>query len=158
MVTVAVKHWVAVVHPTRALPISLLEDDIWTIFGPETSHVHTPLSLKTFKLVGDNLDKNLKPSDVRVDSQTQSLYYFQTYGVRDRIDLTSYDDTPPVVDVLKVDTTQLLPPESDYEEILFPGSSSSEAVPSTRQVPDLLNCWTVQSEELSAEKFMDAFE
>ena len=96
---------------------SSFEEDIRTIFGPETSHIPTSSSLKTFKLIGDNLDKNVKPSDVRVDSQTQSLHYFQTYGVRDRIDLTSYDDTPPVVDESKVDTTRLLPSESDYQEL-----------------------------------------
>ena len=28
---------------------------------------------KTFKLVGDNIDKNIKPHDMRLDSQTKSL-------------------------------------------------------------------------------------
>ena len=50
-------------------------------------------------------------------SQTNSLHYFQTYAVRDRIDLTSYDDTPPVIDEWKVDSTRLLPSESDHSEL-----------------------------------------
>lgn len=96
---------------------SSFEEDIRAIFGPETSQMPTASSLKTFKLVGDNVDKNVKPSDVRVDSQTQSLHYFQTYAVRDRIDLTAYDDTPPVVDESKIDTARLLPSDSDHNEL-----------------------------------------
>ena len=96
---------------------SSFEREIQAIFGPETSYTPTSFSLKTFKLVGDNVDKNVKPSDVRVDSQTKSLHYFQTYAVRDRIDLTSYDDTPPVIDESKVDSTRLLPSESDHNEL-----------------------------------------
>ena len=40
-----------------------------------------------------------------------------TYAVRDRIDLTSYDDTPPVIDESKVDSTRLLPSKSDHNEL-----------------------------------------
>ena len=96
---------------------SSFEEDIRAIFGPETSEMPTTFSLKTFKLVGDNVNKNVTPSDVRVDSQTQSLHYFQTYAVRDRIDLTAYDDTPPVVDESKIDTARLLPSDSDHDEL-----------------------------------------
>ena len=92
---------------------SSIEKEIRAIFGPDTSHAPTSFSLKIFKLVGDNLDINVKPSDVRVDNQIKSL---QTYAVRDRIDLT-YDDTPPVVDESKVDSARLLPSESDYGEL-----------------------------------------
>ena len=63
------------------------------------------------------MDKNVKPTDYRVDSQTKSLHYFQTYTVRDRIDLTSYDDTPPMLDKPNINTTKLLPSDSDYEEL-----------------------------------------
>ena len=96
---------------------SSIEEDMLHIFGPECSNAPTPSSLKTFKLTGDNLDENVKPSDVRVDSQTKSLHYFQTYAVRDRIDLSSYDDTPPVLDESSMDTTTLLPTEADYKEL-----------------------------------------
>ena len=96
---------------------SSFEEDILHIFGPECSYAPTPSSLKTYKLTGDNLDKNVKPTDYRVDSQTKSLHYFQTYAVRDRIDLSSYDDTPPVVDESNINTKTLLPSESDYEQL-----------------------------------------
>ena len=42
-------------------------------------------SLKTYKLVGDNIDKNIRPREMRSDHQTKSLHYFHTYGVRDRV-------------------------------------------------------------------------
>ena len=103
---------------TSSSSCSSFEREIQAIFGPETSYAPTSFSLKTFKLVGDNVDKNVKPSDVRVDSQTKSLHYFQTYAVRDRIDLTSYDDTP-VIDESKVDSTRLLPSESDHNKLTF---------------------------------------
>ncbi|KAL5479623.1 hypothetical protein EMCRGX_G023170 [Ephydatia muelleri] len=38
-----------------------------------------------FRLVGDNVDKNVKPRDMRLNSQTTSLHYFHTYAVKDRI-------------------------------------------------------------------------
>ena len=93
------------------------EEDILHIFGPECSYAPTQSSLKTYKLTGDNLDKNVKPTEYRVDSQTKSLHYFQTYAVRDRIDLSSYDDTPPVVDESCINTKRLLPSESDSKKL-----------------------------------------
>ena len=41
----------------------------------------------TFKIIGDNLDKNVKPRDMRIDFQTRSLHYFHACAVQDRIDL-----------------------------------------------------------------------
>lgn len=97
---------------------SSIEGDLLTIFGPESSHAPNSSSLKTYKLIGDNIDKKVKPSDFRIDSQAESLHYFQTYAVRDRIDLTAFDDTPPVLAESEIDTTTLLPSDSDYEELM----------------------------------------
>lgn len=48
-------------------------------------------ALKTYKLVGDNIDKNVNP---RVITKCgQSLDYFHTYGVQDRVDLWG-DENP----------------------------------------------------------------
>ena len=47
-----------------------------------------------FKLVGDNLDKDVKPGYVRVDQQTKSLHFFHYYSVRDHIDLSSFSNNP----------------------------------------------------------------
>ena len=50
-----------------------------------------------FKIVGDNIDKNVRPSHQRLDRQTQSLHYFHSFAVRDRIDLSAYSDQPPAI-------------------------------------------------------------
>ena len=55
----------------------------------------------------------MKPTECRVDSQTKSLHYYQTYAVRGRIDLSSIDYTPPVVNESSIDTLTLLPSESN---------------------------------------------
>jgi hypothetical protein len=45
----------------------------------------------------------------------KSLHYIfrHTYVVWDRIDLTSYDDGPPVIDESSINTKMMLPSESD---------------------------------------------
>ena len=50
-----------------------------------------------FKIVSDNIDKNIQPSHQRLDRQTQSLHYFHSFAVRDRIDLSAYSDQPPSI-------------------------------------------------------------
>ena len=70
-----------------------------------------------FKLVGDNLDKNIHPSFSRLDRKTKSLHYFHYYAVLDRLDLSSYSDVSPTapVDVNKllVNTTDVVQLDSD---------------------------------------------
>ena len=73
--------------------------------------------LKTFKIVGDNIDKNIRPSEMRIDTQTRSLHYFHSYAVRDRIDLTNYDDSSSLPDKSDIDLQQLLPTSNDYDTI-----------------------------------------
>ena len=65
--------------------MSSLSDDhnYLDIFGDEHPQDNEK-TLPTFKLVGDNLDKSVRPRDMRLDNQTQSLHYFHMYGVRDR--------------------------------------------------------------------------
>ena len=48
-----------------------------------------------FKIVGDNIDKTVRPRHVRLDRQTQSLHYFNSYAVKDRVNLTDRSDTVP---------------------------------------------------------------
>ena len=35
----------------------------------------------SFKVVGDNIDKNVKPSRIRAEIKAQSLHYFHSYVV-----------------------------------------------------------------------------
>ena len=82
----------------------------------EVPHVmQTTAKIKTFKLVGDNIDKNVKPHDMRHDNQTKSLHYFHTYALRDRIDLSRYDDIPclPDMSLVKSQLSNVLPNNED---------------------------------------------
>ena len=42
---------------------SSIEEDMLAIFGPECSYAPNASSVKTFKLVGDNRDKSVKPTE-----------------------------------------------------------------------------------------------
>ena len=64
-----------------------------------------------YKLVFDNIDKNIKPRFMRSDSQTVSLHYVQAYGVKDRINFSSYGCERPTQSNLYT----VLPDTADYE-------------------------------------------
>ena len=53
------------------------------------------LEYPTFKLVGDNIDKSVKPRFMRSDHQTRLLHYFHHFAVKDRVDMHSFSETPP---------------------------------------------------------------
>ena len=67
----------------------------------------------TYKMVGDNLDKNVQPHDMRVDIQVRSYHFFHTYAVKDRIDLSDKIQVPEVYNLKK-----LLPSSGDKKELL----------------------------------------
>ncbi len=90
-----------------ALTFSDSSVDVDTFLGPE-SEPYLP-SIYTYKLVGDNIDKNVTPRHMTIDSQTRSLHYFHVYGVRDRIDLSSYSNDRQVPDVSSIHLHNLLP-------------------------------------------------
>lgn len=48
-----------------------------------------------YKFVGDNIDKNIKPRFQRHEHTGQSLHYFHSYAVKDRLDLSKFSDAPP---------------------------------------------------------------
>uniref|UniRef100_A0A1X7U296 DUF6589 domain-containing protein n=1 Tax=Amphimedon queenslandica TaxID=400682 RepID=A0A1X7U296_AMPQE len=74
-----------------------------------------------FKIVGDNIDKNIVPRDRRIDKQTSSLHCFHLYAVKDRVDFSGISDkmnphfmTP--IEALPVDV--MLPSLSDKQMML----------------------------------------
>ena len=83
-------------HPNRSKPVS---------------------NMKTYKLVGDNIDKTVKPRDVRMDNQTRSLHYFHSYAVRDRIDVSHMEDQPSLPSLESIDVTTVLPTEQDQKSM-----------------------------------------
>ena len=99
-------------------PMSSLSDnhDYLDIFGDEHPEDNEK-TLPTFKLVGDNLDKSVRPRDMRLDNQTQSLHYFHMYGVHDRINLAQETDNPSLAEVAFSDLKAILPTSEDQESL-----------------------------------------
>ena len=52
------------------------------------------LNCRGFVLVGDNLDKNFRPSHQREDRQTKFLHIFHSYAVKNCVDVSSLSDKP----------------------------------------------------------------
>ena len=67
-----------------------------------------------FKIVGDNIDKNINSSFERINSSTLSLHYYHSFAVLDRIDLSGVsDDQPSGI----CDTIKFLPTSEDINLI-----------------------------------------
>ncbi len=79
---------VVMVTPTASEPA------VFTQASPKSSQQALSLTAG-YKLVFDNLDKTIKPRYMRSDSQTISLHCVQVYGVRDRIDYSSFSTERP---------------------------------------------------------------
>ena len=86
-------------------------------FTPKQSHLrffscfYSFDSWNGFKLVGDNIDKNVRASYQRIGHTTQSLHYFHSYALLDRIDFSGLSDEPPPPSI--VDPLTFLPLEED---------------------------------------------
>ena len=69
-----------------------------------------------FKVVGDNVDKTVKPRHMRSDRQSQSLHYFHLYAVHDRINLMESCESPrPVPQNPPLE--ELLPSPDDHTQL-----------------------------------------
>ena len=78
----------------------------------EQADIHSPRTEWTgFKIVGDNIDKNIRPANQRIDRRTQSFHYFHSYAVLDRIDWTEASISQPVVEDLDPRSFLLTPSE-----------------------------------------------
>ena len=72
-------------------------------------------------LVGDNIDKNVKPPHERVDSKTQSNHFFHSYAIQDRINLSSVSDKQShylSVPVNQLPLSTLLLSVSDHQSLI----------------------------------------
>ncbi len=70
-----------------------------------------------FKLVGDNVDKTIKPRHMREDRQTRSAHYFHLYATKDRIDLSHIPDNSRPVNVAPP-LEELLPSPADEKALM----------------------------------------
>ena len=68
-----------------------------------------------FKIMGDNIDKNLRQSYQRCDRQTVSLHYFHSCAVGDRIDFSHLSDIAP--ESVVIDPATILPNNNDLDAI-----------------------------------------
>ena len=79
----------------------------------DLSQVLSSSSYPHYLLVGDNLDKNISPRDMRVENQVKSLHYFHSYAVHDRIDVSDLSDDQPQVDLQSLPVTTFVPSVDD---------------------------------------------
>jgi len=68
-----------------------------------------------FSIVGDNIDKNFRPSYQRQDRQTKSLHYFHAYAAKNCVDISAMSDGKPAAN-LTFDS--FLPTQSDLDKLL----------------------------------------
>ncbi|XP_065912205.1 uncharacterized protein [Dysidea avara] len=68
-----------------------------------------------FAIVGDNIDKNVRPSFQREDSKTKSLHYFHSYAVKNRVDISSLSDTPSSN---MISPDKILPSAMDFQALI----------------------------------------
>lgn len=69
-----------------------------------------------FKIVGDNIDKTVRPRHQTLEKRTQSLHYFHSFAVKDRIDMSCISDVKPGLS-LSSPLMTLLPTEHDIENL-----------------------------------------
>lgn len=89
--------------------------------GPSIAHqLSTPHSPEPataewcgFKIVGDNVDKNVRPSLQRLTHQTQSLHHFHSYAVKDRVNFGAASD---VSKSQPVDSSSFVMTKQDWEQ------------------------------------------
>ena len=66
-----------------------------------------------FKIVGDNIDKNIRPSMQRLTHQTRSLHHFHSYAMKDRVDWSKVSD---IAHSPELDITSFLMNEKDWDK------------------------------------------
>ena len=70
--------------------------------------------MPTFKIVGYNVDKSIRPRHETNDSHLQS---FHAYAVLDRCDMSSFEDAPSQFDDANADVCSVLPSMIDQSNM-----------------------------------------
>ena len=79
----------------------------------QTVSAHEP----SYIIVGDNLDKNVSPRDMRVDHQVKSIHYFHSYAVHDRADFSKFSGEDPQGKLQNDAFTKFLPSPDDCSQL-----------------------------------------
>lgn len=70
-----------------------------------------------FKIVGDNIDKNVRPQHQSVDTRTQSLHYFHAFAALDHVNLSLHSEIRPNVNLTEFDLQCLLSSPEDLDKL-----------------------------------------
>ena len=74
-------------HPFDTIKEPVNSNNIHTASSePANSRTSSSPQWCGFNLVGDNVDKKVKPRHMRSDNQSKDLHYFHLYALRDRVD------------------------------------------------------------------------
>ena len=112
--------------PVADQSISLIQQDRQILTGQRTTSMTVndgEASVSTskwsgYKIVGDNIDKNSRPTFQCHDNKTTSFHAFHMYAVKDRIDCSAFSDTPGTVDdASKVDVSKVLINDEDIKQL-----------------------------------------
>ena len=74
--------------------------------------------IPSFKIVGDNVDKYVKPRHETTDMQASSLHYFHSFAVKDRCDVSALNDNPSRPDLTSFSIDEVLPTAADYTSLM----------------------------------------
>ena len=66
----------------------------------------------------DNIDKTVWPQHQTLEKRTQSLHYFHSFAVKDRIDASNLSDVQSEVDLSLLPLEMLLPTKDDLDHLL----------------------------------------
>ncbi len=78
-----------------------------------SGHAASTIQPDGIKIVGDNIDKHVKPREMRHDVQAQSLHYFNSYAVKDRLPTAQLEDKSSLPDFSSFDPSKLMPSTAD---------------------------------------------
>lgn len=68
-------------------------------------------------IVGDNIDKTVNPRFMTSDHQRQSIHYFHSYGVQDRVKCHDVPDSSPVGSIDQLPPCAFLPDSKDCMQL-----------------------------------------
>ena len=70
-----------------------------------------------FKLVGDNIHKNVRHTYQRLGQETMSLHYFHHFAVLDRVDFGQLPNVRPSIENLDIDDLQMMQSAEDITDL-----------------------------------------
>lgn len=94
---------------------SILDSDQDELIVPPTLSI---MKIPTFKIIGDNVDKGIKPRHETIDCHSRSLHYFHSCAVMDRVDMSAFDDNNGLPHIGEINIKELLPNEDDHASLV----------------------------------------